>query len=379
MQQNIKNKFTNTALLSVVSCVLLFLQACTSKQESEKTKPPSVSVIIIDTTSSITYKSFSGSLEGVANIELRSQVEGYLEKIYVDEGAYVHKGQSLFLINDKPYNEQLNNTRAALLTAKANVEKTQIEVNRLEKLVAGKVVSQVQLDNAIAVMDAAKASMAQAEAIKKGAVINKGLTLIKAPVSGYIGRIPYKVGSLISRNEPQSLTLLSDTHEMYGYFSMSEKDFLQFKQRYKGNTIEEKIKNIPPVTLLLPDNTEYPEKGKVEIVQGQFDKATAAITFRASFPNASGLLRSGNTGTVILPQYRSNIIQIPQAATFEIQNKIMAYVIGKDNKLKNVSLKIADKDDTHYVITDGLKPGDRIVSKGLERLHEDMVVKPVLQ
>ncbi|MNU61666.1 Multidrug resistance protein MdtE precursor [compost metagenome] len=367
----------NTVILSVSTYVLLISQACTSKQQKEKTKPPAVSIITVDTTSLVTRKHFAGNLEGIVNVEIRSQVEGYLEKIYVDEGAYVHKGQSLFLINDKPYNEQLNNTNAALLTAKANAAKAQIEVTRLEKLVAGKVISQVQLDNAKAVLDAEKANVAQAEAIQKGAAINKGFTLIKAPVSGYIGRIPFKAGSLINRNELVPLTLLSDIHEMYAYFSMSEKDFLQFKQRYPGNTIEQKIKNIPPVRLLLPDNSEYPYKGTVEMVQGQFDKTTAAITFRASFPNANGLLRSGNTGKVVLSQRSTGIIQIPQAATFEIQNKVLAYLIDKHNKIRNIPLKIVDKDDTRYIIGGGLKPGDRIVAKGLDRLHENMVVKPI--
>ncbi|MFY0256043.1 efflux RND transporter periplasmic adaptor subunit [Chitinophaga sp. 30R24] len=361
--------------LFIASYVLLLLTGCSLHPAQEKTEQPQVvSVITIDTTSITTYSNFPGSLEGVTNIEIRPQVEGYLEKIYIDEGAYVKAGQPLFLINDKPFNEELNNANAVIQIAKANAQKAQIEVTRLQKLVAGKVISQVQLDNAKAILDAENANVSKAEAAQKGAAINKGFTLIKAPVNGYIGRIPYKIGSLVGHNEPLPLTQLSDIHEMYAYFSMSEQDFLQFKQHYPGNTIEEKIKNIPEVTLLLPDNSAYPEKGKVETIQGQFDKTTAAITFRAAFPNTSGLLRSGNTGTIVMAQENRGIIQVPQAATFELQNKVMVFAIGKDNRLINMPLKVVGKDDTNYIISNGLKPGDRIVSKGMQRLHEDMLV-----
>lgn len=377
MQKSIKNKYINLAMLFLICSISLLLSACTLKQKSSITEPPSVSVITIDTTTFTTYKRFSGNLEGITNIEIRPQVAGYLEKIYVDEGAYVYKSQALFQINDHSYNEQLNNANAALLVAKANAQKEQIEVSRLEKLVEGKAVSQVQLDHAKAILDAQNANVVQAEAVRKSMAITKAFTVIKAPVNGYIGRIPYKIGSLVGHNEPLPLTLLSDIHQIYAYFSVSENDFLKFKQYYKGNSIEDKITNIPPVTLLLPDDSEYPEQGRVEMVEGQFDKTTAAITFRAVFPNANGLLRSGNTGTVILSQSNRGVIAIPQSATFEMQNKVMVYILDKDNKISNASLTIIDKDEITYLVSDGLQAGDRIVTKGLERLKEGITVTPV--
>lgn len=370
-------RFLQNAMFLPAGCILLILSSCASKTEEKTITLTEVPVITIDTLSVPTYKNFSGNLEGINNVEIRPQVEGYLQKIYIDEGSYVKKGQPLFLIDEKPYTEQINNAVAAVATAAANLKTAGIEVDRFEKLVDGKVISPVQLDRARAAFDAAQASKIQAEAVRRSAQINKDFALIKAPFDGYIGRLPYRAGSFVSRNESEALTVLSDTHKMYAYFSMSENEFLLFKQRYKGNTLEEKIKNIPPVTLALPDNSIYPDKGKVEIVQGQFDKNTAAITFRASFPNSNGLLRSGNTGTVTLLQNNYHVIRIPQAATFEIQNKVLAYVIGKDNKIHNVSLKVGDKDDNYYIITQGLAPGDRIAAKGLDRLHEDMLIKPV--
>ncbi|MDN5283843.1 MAG: hypothetical protein JWR38_117 [Mucilaginibacter sp.] len=377
MQQSIKYKFINTGVLSVIVCASVFLQSCSLKAEPDKKEPrPTVSTITIKTESVETSRQYASMLEGVANIEIRPQVEGYLEKIYIDEGAHVRKGQPLFLINDKPFTEQLNQSTAALGTAKANANKAEIEVARLEKLVAAKVISQVQLDNAKATLDAENSNIAQAEAAQKSATINKGFTLIKAPVSGYIGGLPYKVGSLIGRNEPLPLTVLSDIHEMYAYFSMSENEFLLFTKRYSGKSMEDKIKQVPGVSLMLADNSVYGEMGRVDIVKGQFDETTAAITFRAIFPNAGSLLRSGNTGKVIIPIHYPDVIRIPQAATFQMQNKILAYVVGKNNTLTSVPLTVLDKDDQYYIISEGVKPGDNVVVKGTDRLREGMVVTP---
>ena len=377
MQQNIKYKLIKIGALLVMVYASVFLQSCSLKADTDKKEsPPSVSTIIIKTDSATTSRQYASILEGVANIEIRPQVGGYLEKIFVDEGAHVSKGQPLFLIDDKPFTEQLNQSTAALGTAIANADKAKIEVARLEKLVAGKVISQVQLDNAKDALNAEISNIAQAKAVQKSAMINKGYTLIKAPASGYIGSLPYKVGSLISYTEPLPLTVLSDIHQMYAYFSMSENEFLEFTKRYPGKSMEEKIKQVPGVSLMLADNSVYGEMGRIDIVKGQFDETTAAITFRAIFPNAGSLLRSGNTGKVIIPFKYSDVIRIPQAATFQMQNKIMAYVIGKNDTLKSMSLKVLDKDDQYYIVSEGVKPGDNMVVKGIDRLREGMVVTP---
>lgn len=375
MQQHLKALLSTIFRTSMVGYCLLVLQGCSSKEEKEKTVTPLVSTVTVDTTSVTTELEFSGMLEGISNIEIRPQAEGYLEKIFVDEGAYVKKGQPLFLINDTPYSEQLNQSSASLQTALANREKARIETTRIQKLVEGKVVSNVQLKNAQAELSAANSAVRQAEAAKKSAAIKKGFTLIKAPVNGYVGKLPYRVGSLVGHNEPEPLSVVSDINTMYAYFSMSEEAFLQFKQHYPGKTIEQKIKSIPSVRLMLPDNTFYDQQGKVDLVQGQFDKSTASIMFRASFDNRGGLLRSGNTGKIIMSQFNKNVIQIPQSATYELQNKVMAYVVGKNNMLKSVSVKVAQKTALNYIISEGLQPGDVLVSKGLERLHEGIQVK----
>lgn len=381
MQQDLKSKARIMAIRFVAGYSLLFLQACSTGQDDQQTNEiKKVSIAEIRTASSETLDQYAGSVSGVNNVEIRPQVEGYLEKIYVDEGAYVTKGQLLFLINENQYSERLNKSNAGIATAKANLEKAQIEYDRVERLSVAKVISEVQVKTARSELAAARARLSEANAEQKGAAINKGFTQIKAPVSGYLGGIPYKLGSLVGRNELSPLTVLSDISRVYVYFSMSEEDFLDFKNRFKGNSIEEKLEHIPEVSLLLPDNTTFSEKGKIDLVLGQFDKNTAAISFRASFKNPGGLLRSGNTGKIVLPRVYPDAIKIPQSATFEIQDKKMVYTVNKQNKLVISPVNIIDKDAHSYIIAPGVvAPGDRIVTRGTERLKEGELIKPILE
>jgi len=323
--------------------------------------PPQLPVITITTSSATTYQEFPASLEGKVNVEIRPQVEGYLEKIYVDEGAYVKAGQLLFKIDPRVYDEQLNNAKSNLLAAQANMEKAKVEVDRLTPLVENNVISDVQLKTAKAAYDAAKASVEQSKAMVGNAQINVGYTYIKAPVSGYIGRIPYKLGSLVGKGEDQPLTVLSDVSEVYAYFSMSESDFIVFKNKYEGNTLEEKIKHVPPVELILADDSAYTQKGKIELVEGQFDKTVGAINFRASFPNPSRILRTGNTGKIRLPQMFKSVLIVPQDATFEIQDKTFVYAVGDSNKIVTKLITISGRITNYYYVSNGLKAGEKIV------------------
>jgi membrane fusion protein (multidrug efflux system) len=323
--------------------------------------PPQLPAITITTSSATTYQEFPASLEGKVNVEIRPQVEGYLEKIYVDEGAYVKAGQLLFKIDPRVYDEQLNNAKSNLLAAQANMEKAKVEVDRLTPLVENNVISDVQLKTAKAAYDAAKASVEQSKAMVGNAQINVGYTYIKAPVSGYIGRIPYKLGSLVGKGEDQPLTVLSDVSEVYAYFSMSESDFIVFKNKYEGNTLEEKIKHVPPVELILADDSTYTQKGKIELVEGQFDKTVGAINFRASFPNPSRILRTGNTGKIRLPQMFKSVLIVPQDATFEIQDKTFVYAVGDSNKIVTKPITISGRTTNYYYVSNGLKAGEKIV------------------
>jgi len=308
---------------------------------------------------------------------VRPQVDGYLEKIYVEEGAHVSKGQLLFKIDDKPYQEQLRNANASLLAAKANMENARINFDKLTPLLEHNLVSNVQVQSAKAAYDAAKASVAQAEAVVSNARINLGYTNITAEVDGYIGRIPYKPGSLVGRLSPDPLTVLSEIQNMYAYFSLSENDFIKFKEQFDGNTMEEKIKHMPAVELVLADNTVYPSKGTVELAEGQFNRTMGTISFRAVFPNTNGLLRSGNTGRIRVAQKMSAVLVVPQEATYEIQDKIFVFRVADSNKVISEPINVSGKAGNYYLVDKGVKSGDKIVLAGLDRLRDGAAIKPM--
>jgi membrane fusion protein (multidrug efflux system) len=354
------------------------LSGCsTSQAKTEAPQPSPLPVLKVGSVPATTYREYSATLEGRVNVEIRPQVEGILEKIFVDEGAYVKAGQPLFKINDRIYNEQQSNASASLQVAKANLEKAQVEVDRLTPLVNNGVVSDVQLKTAQANYQAAKAAVGQAQAQLGTTHINVGYTLITAPVSGYIGRIPYKTGALVGRAEPQPLTVLSDVSEVYAYFSMSEQDFLKFKNETPGASIAEKVKQLPAVELKLADNSIFPQKGKIETMEGQFDKTMGAVSFRATFPNTAGLLRSGNTGRIRIPEEFAHAVIVPTEATYELQDKVMVFVVADSNKVTGTPVTIAGKSGNYYFIEKGVKEGQRIVYSGLDRLHDGTPITPL--
>jgi membrane fusion protein (multidrug efflux system) len=360
-----------------VVAAAVIIAGCSSAQGNQAPPPPpALPVLQLDNSSTTTYTEFSASVEGKTNVEIRPQVSGYLDKIYVEEGAYVSAGQPLFKINDQPYGEQVNNAQANVLAAKANMEKAAIEVGRLQPLVDNKVISDVQLKAAQAEYEAAKAAVKQAEAAGNNAGINLGYTLVKAPVSGYIGRIPFKTGSLVGKGETQALTVLSDVKEVYAYFSMSEKDFLQFTSESNGKTIAEKIKGMPPVELQLADKSPYPAKGRIELMEGQFDKNIGTIQFRAVFPNAEGLLRTGSTGKILIPKATGNTLAVPQQSTYELQDKVYVYVLGDSNKVVSQPITISGQTTSYYLVNKGVQPGQKIVFSGMDRLRDGAVIQP---
>src|SRR5882757_2178984 len=347
----------------------IIISGCSSAQGNQAPPPPpALPVLQLDNSSTTTFSEFSASVEGKTNVEIRPQVSGYLDNIYVEEGAYVSAGQPLFKINDQPYGEQVNNAQANVLAAKANLEKADIEVKRLQPLVDNKVVSDVQLKAALAEYEAAKAAVKQAEAAGNNAGINLGYTLVKAPVNGYIGRIPFKTGSLVGKGETQALTVLSDVKEVYAYFSMSEKDFLEFSGQATGKTINEKIKGMPAVELQLADKTVYPAKGRIELMEGQFDKNIGTIQFRAVFPNAEGILRTGSTGKILIPEASGNTLAVPQQSTYELQDKVYVYILGDSNKVISQPISISGQTTAYYLVNKGLQPGQKIVFSGMDRL-----------
>lgn len=355
---------------------IIYLASCAGQAMNPPPPPPSLPVIKINPGSATTWLEYPASIEGTTNVEIRPQVSGYLEKIYVEEGAYVSKGQPLFRINSRAYSELSNSASASVQGAKATIEKAQVEFDRLKPLVDNNVISPVQLKTAKANLDAAKADHAQAISSKGSADITVGYTLIAAPVSGYIGHIPFKKGSLIGKGESLPLTVLSDVNNVYAYFSMSEADFLSFISGYEGKLTEEKIKNIPAVDLQLPDNTVYNTKGKIELVQGQFDRSSGTITFRAVFANSEKLLRSGITGKIRIPSLHQDQLLVPQESTYEMQDKVFVFALGDSNKVVSKQISVSGKSGNNYLVSNGLFSGESIVFSGIQRLRDGATITP---
>jgi len=360
----------------IVATALYACKSSAGAPAMQQQAPPALPVVTLQQAPATTYKDFNASLEGTQDIEIRPQVDGYLDQILVDEGDYVKKGQPLFKINARPYQEQLNTARASLANAKANLANAEINVNKLTPLVQNNVVSDVQLKTAKAAYDASAAQVAQAEAQVQSAAINVGYTTVYAPVEGYVGRIPFRTGSLVGLSNPTALTVVSSVRDIYAYFSLSEKDFLSFTQQFSGKTVEEKLKQFPAVELVMADESIYPAKGKVETVSGQFNNNSGTISFRAVFQNSEGLLRSGNTGRIRVPHAMSTALMIPQESTFELQDKVFVFTVADSNKVVSVPLKISGKTTSYYLVEGGLKASDKIVYAGIDRLKDGAVIQP---
>lgn len=378
----VKSIFNSQVFIVIAGlCLICIVYACNQSAASNgfgAMPPPQLPVMRVEAVPATTYQLFPASIEGKVNIEIRPQVDGYLVKQFVDEGAYVKAGQPLFKIDDAPYIEQLNNAKASLQLAQASLQKAQVDVERLTPLVENNVISEVQLKTAKAGYEQAKASIAQNKAMVTAAAINLDYTLIKAPVSGYIGKIPYKTGALVSRAVAEPLTVLSDVSEVYVYFSLSETEYINFKNQFEGNSIEEKLQQVPAVELVLPNDSLFSAKGKIEVVEGQFNESTGSISFRAAFPNASGVLRTGNTGKIRIPKLYTTALVVPQEATYEIQDKVFVYVVNDSNKVAGTPIAVSGRTANYYFIDKGLAPHTKIVYAGIGNLQDGMAIAPQL-
>ncbi|WP_245957340.1 efflux RND transporter periplasmic adaptor subunit [Chitinophaga flava] len=379
LKSNIRNRHILPGM--IMACLLpAALSSCGGNAGAETANmaapTPELPVMTLDTTTTLTTNEYSAQLEGKVNVDVRPQVDGYIKKIFVDEGSYVKAGQPLFEINDQPYREQLNRDIASLHAMESALAAAQLEVDKVRPLVENKVVADMQLKTAMATMQTAKANVEQAKAAVAASRVNVGFTLIKAPVSGYIGRIPKRIGNLVGRNDAAPLTTLSDISEVYAYFSMSENDFMNFSKGTSGLSLQQQLKQLRPVTLILSNGDAFNQKGRIEMVDGQFNKTTAAISLRATFPNPAAILRSGNTGKVKVEQLYSGVIQVPQAATLEMQDKIFVYQVVDSNKVQRRILELSGRSQDNFIVKEGLKRGDRIVTAGIETLMEGTVVKP---
>ncbi len=367
-----------------MALVALVIVSCGQKQQSGAPggaagQVKEYPVIAVTSQSTELFKDYPTKLEGQQTVEIRSKITGYIDKIMVDEGALVKKGQVLFRLNANDLQASVRSAEASVKVAEADVNSAAINLEKTKPLVEKNIISKFELESVASTLKAKEAQLAQAKANLENAKANLQYTAITSPADGTIGTFPYRVGSLVSSTNAEPLTTVSNTAKMYAYFSLNEKDFLTLTKGLEGKNLQEKFTKLPEVSLILADNSVYEKSGRIETASGLIDQTTGAINIRATFSNTEGLLRSGGSGLVRIPQFINSAIIIPQKATYELQGKYFVYLVGPDNKVHNSEIEVLTgnlKDS--YVVTSGLNAGDKIVFEGIASLRNEMEIKPKL-
>lgn len=332
----------------------------------------------VSTQSTELSTSYPATIKGVQDVEIRPKVSGFITKVNVHEGQRVTAGQLLFVIDNETYQAQVRQAKAAVSTAKAQLETSRLTLENSKELHKNNVIGDFELATARNNFATAEAALMQAKASLASAQEMLNYCYVKSPVSGVVGSLPYKAGTLVSATGGEPLTTVSDISSMEVYFSVTEKDMLGMTKGKGG--INEAIKNYPPVTLRLADGTVYAHKGTVVKASGVIDEATGTITLIARFVNPDNMLRSGGAGQVVVADSSQAAVVIPQEAAAEIQNKIFVYLVGKDNKVKYSEIKVLPQNDgNNYIVVEGMKAGDRYVAKGIASLKDGMQIKPITE
>lgn len=352
------------------------LTACGSKSSQMPEANKDFAVETVKTTEADLKTSYPATIKGMQDIEIRPKVSGYLTKLLVDEGATVRKGQPLFLIDSEQYQAAVNSAKAQVRVCKANIATQKLTVENKQALFDQKIISSYDLQMAKNTLESYEAQLAAAQANLQSAQDNLRWCTVTSPSDGVVGMIPYRVGSLVSASSAQPLTTVSNISQMYVYFSMTEKQLLGLTREQGG--LSAAISKMPAVSLVLSDGTEYSQSGVVSTVSGVIDSNTGSVQMRATFDNAGHVLRSGGTGSILIPIHQKDAIMIPQKATYEIQNKKFVYVVGTDNKVQSREIEVlVQNDGQNYVVSNGLKVGERIVIDGVNRLKNDMQINPI--
>lgn len=389
----------------MISFVGLSLFSCKKEggpQQNDGPKP--YQVVSAEEKDLVGFQSFPASIRGIVNNDVRAKIQGYITQVLVDEGQYVTKGQPLFRLETNALSEtadaaksgvsaaqaSASAARANVLAAQSAVTAAQVEVDKLKPLVQRNIVSNVQLQTANANLAKAQAQLAQAKASQQQAVAGVSqasanyksaqatvnYSIIRSPISGYIGKLPLRVGSLVGPSDQTPITTVSDVSSIYAYFSMNEKEYLSFLEKSTGATVPEKIKNLPMVDLVLANGSTYKEKGKVETVSGEIDPTTGTMQFRAGFSNPQKLLNNGNSGTIKIPIHYDHVIAVPESATYEQQGVVYVYKVGAGNKVKNEIIEVKDRVNNLVIVKSGLNKGDKIVATGISSLKPDTQIIP---
>ncbi|HXB07282.1 MAG TPA: efflux RND transporter periplasmic adaptor subunit [Puia sp.] len=367
--------------ITASAAFLLLFSACKEDKKGAHpaAKPQTFSELTLGPRSATIYSDYPATIEGIEIVQLRPMVDGYLEKIFVPEGAEVKKGQLLFQIENPVYDEAVITAKAAIQSAQADVDAAKMNVEKVRPLVEKDIVSKYELDAAQFTLKSKEAALDQANAQLRNAQTNVGYTTIRSPITGVMGSIPYKIGDLISSTTQSPLASLSRIDQIYAYFALTEKQLLNLSNRMQGATLQDKLDHLPPVSLVLADGSQFSQKGKLETASGFITTGTGTISLKAEFTNPTGLIRSGASTVVRIPRTIDTALLVPQSAAYELQDKHFVYLIFDENKV--ISMPIAGSatnDGKFLVVNEGLKRGDKILLNGLNLKDSTTVIpRPV--
>lgn len=359
-----------TAIPAVFLTIMMVMSCGTEKQKKQDTAQHQT--MVVSRKDMTLERQYSARITGRQIVEVRPQVSGCITRILTGEGQAVHKGQTLFIIDQVPYRAALEVAVAARKSAEARLATSRMNYNNETQLKEGHVVSDVSVETMRNTLLEAEAALAQAKAQEVNARNNLSYTVVKSPVSGVASMIPWHVGSLVSSSISEPLVTVADDSEVYVYFSISEKQALDLISQY--GSIDGFISKAPPVSLRLNNGKEYDQKGYISAVSGTVDAQTGAVTLRATFPNIGGLLHHGGSATVIVPTHRQQCIVIPQEATYELQNRMFVYrVVNGKTKATAVTL-YPQNNGKEYIVEEGISAGDTIIAEGAGLLKDGVDV-----
>lgn len=367
--------------LTGLSATLAVLSSCSGNGDAASVmggdQTPELAVLTVEPGTSDLSNAFAATIKGKVDVDVRPLVSGFVTKVHVDEGQYVKQGQPLFTLDQVTYQAAVDQAAAAVNSAQTAVNSAQLTADNKKLLFDKNIISDYEYQLAVNQLATAKAQLANAQAALTTARKNLSYTVVTAPVSGFVGSIPGREGTLAGPSMATPLTTVSDNSEVYAYFSLTEKDILDLTQG--DRSLNAAVNSMPAVQLRLADGSIYPLEGKVATVSGVIDSSTGASSVRARFANPDGVLRSGSTGQILIPDHADNVILIPQKATFEVQDRRFVYVLNDSNKTVSTPITVSPLDDgKNYVVTSGLQPGQRVVVEGIgTKVRADMEIKPV--
>lgn len=352
------------------------LTSCGSKSNKMGEASNDFAVETIQTTTADLKTSYPATIKGMQDIEIRPKVSGYLVKLLVDEGATVRKGQPLFLIDSEQYRATVKAAKAQIRVCRANIATQKLTVDNKRMLFKQNIISSYDLKMAENTLASYEAQLAAAEAQLQSAQDNLRWCTVTSPADGVVGSIPYRVGSLVSGQSAEALTTVSNISKMYVYFSMTEKQLLALTREAGG--VNAAIKKMPAVSLVLSDGTTYSQSGTISTVSGVIDPSTGSVQMRATFDNAQHILRSGGTGSILIPTHASDAIMVSQSATFDVQDKKFVYVVNADKTVATREITVLPQNNGQtYVVASGLRVGERIVVDGVNQLKNGQKINPI--